>query len=91
MYDFLICERFILIDLFICRYGSTNIQILPNTAGIVDTGTTLFHLASDAFQAYTAASGAVLDQTTGLLKIDNPDSLQSLFFTIGDVSVGFSC
>ena len=76
--------------LFICRYGSTNIQILPNTAGIVDTGTTLVLLPTDAFNNYMAATGATLD-ANGMLKIDNPDSLQSLYFTIGDVSVDFSC
>ena len=66
------------------RYGDST-TILEETAGIVDTGTTLLYLASDAFEAYEKATGGVLDQTTGLLKIteDQYNSLQSLFFTIG--------
>ncbi|KAH7913162.1 acid protease [Hygrophoropsis aurantiaca] len=48
-------------------YGSQT--ILSLTAGIVDTGTTLILLATDAYDAYVAATGAVADQATGLLKI----------------------
>jgi pepsin A len=64
-------------------YGST--VILSNTAGIVDTGTTLILIAtgryfilrqwnsakhnSDAFDKYQSATGAIFDQATGLLKI----------------------
>ncbi|PIL28864.1 transporter [Ganoderma sinense ZZ0214-1] len=65
------------------RYGNDT-PILSQTAGIVDTGTTLILLASDAFAAYKNATGAVTDTTTGLLKITNDQyaNLQSLFFTI---------
>ncbi|VDB86597.1 unnamed protein product [Peniophora sp. CBMAI 1063] len=58
--------------------------ILPLTAGIVDTGTTLLMLATDAFNNYTAATGAVLDGTTGLLTVTPTqfNNLESLFFTI---------
>lgn len=39
------------------------------SAGIVDTGTTLVLLASQAFGAYATAAGAVLDSATGLLRV----------------------
>ncbi|KDR84345.1 hypothetical protein GALMADRAFT_708895 [Galerina marginata CBS 339.88] len=65
------------------RYGEST-TILPNTAGIVDTGTTLVLLATDAFNTYKSATGAILDSTTGLLSItpDQYAKLQSLFFTV---------
>ncbi|KAJ6507706.1 acid protease [Mycena vitilis] len=67
-------------------YGTSSTPILNLTAGIVDTGTTLLLLATDAFQAYQQATGATADQTTGLLTItdDQFSNLQSLFFKIGD-------
>lgn len=44
-------------------YGSNNTPLLPEaTAGIVDTGTTLLYIATDAFQAYQQATQATLDQ-----------------------------
>ncbi|KAJ6561817.1 acid protease [Mycena capillaripes] len=66
-------------------YG-TDTQILNLTAGIVDTGTTLLLLATDAFQAYQQATGATADQTTGLLTVTDSQfaDMQSLFFQIGD-------
>ncbi|TCD70209.1 hypothetical protein EIP91_004389 [Steccherinum ochraceum] len=65
-------------------YGN-NTTILDSTAGIVDTGTTLLLLATDAFQAYEKATGGKLDNTTGLLTITEQqfENLQSLFFNIG--------
>jgi len=64
-------------------YGGTT--ILSSTAGIVDTGTTLILLATDAFNAYQAATGGTPDQATGLLKISNAqyDALKPLNFNIG--------
>ncbi|EIM81431.1 family A1 protease [Stereum hirsutum FP-91666 SS1] len=61
--------------------------ILESTAGIVDTGTTLIMIATDAFQAYEKATGATMDNTTGLLSITESqfEKLQSLFFNIGGV------
>ncbi|EKM51654.1 uncharacterized protein PHACADRAFT_31478 [Phanerochaete carnosa HHB-10118-sp] len=61
-----------------------NQTLLSNTAGIVDTGTTLVELASDAFATYQNLTGAVLDSTTGLLTISSAqlDNLPSLFFII---------
>ena len=66
-------------------YGSDT--VLPLTAGIVDTGTTLLLLATDAYDAYTAATGATPDSSTGLLSITPEQfaALESLFFTIGGV------
>ncbi|KAJ6611444.1 acid protease [Mycena sp. CBHHK59/15] len=65
-------------------YG-TDTTILSLTAGIVDTGTTLLLLATDAFQAYQQATGATADSATGLLTVTNEqfDQMQSLFFQIG--------
>ena len=65
-------------------YGQSS-SLLSGSAGIVDTGTTLLLIATDAFQKYQQATGATLDQTTGLLKLTQQQSsnLQSLFFTIG--------
>ncbi|KAG1735331.1 aspartic peptidase domain-containing protein [Suillus paluster] len=67
-------------------YGSTS--ILTKTAGIVDTGTTLILIATDAFDTYKSKTGASLDNTTGLLKIssDQYNQLSSLYFTIGSVT-----
>ncbi|KAI0648160.1 acid protease [Trametes meyenii] len=66
-------------------YGEDGTPLLSSTAGIVDTGTTLLLLATDAFQAYQRATGATLDNATGLLTLTNAQfaDLQSLFFNIG--------
>lgn len=63
-------------------YGNT--AILSNTAGIVDTGTTLLYIASDAFDRYISATGAVEDETTGLYTITSSQysALQTLNFEI---------
>lgn len=66
------------------RYG-TSTSILSNTAGIVDTGTTLTLIATgayagpklsastkcflDALARYQTATGAVFDDVTGLLQL----------------------
>ncbi|KAM5531960.1 hypothetical protein V8D89_014360 [Ganoderma adspersum] len=74
-------------------YGDnyTRTQILAQTAGITDTGSTLLLLATDAYEAYKNATGAVEDANTGLLKItlDQLEDLQSLFFTIGSETYEF--
>ncbi|KAH7917667.1 acid protease [Leucogyrophana mollusca] len=61
--------------------------ILSETAGIVDTGTTLIALASDAFARYQAATGGTMDDNTGLLKISTEQyvALKTLTFTIGGI------
>ncbi|EKM50006.1 uncharacterized protein PHACADRAFT_200857 [Phanerochaete carnosa HHB-10118-sp] len=71
-------------------YGNT--PILNNSAGIMDTGTTLILLATDAFNMYQQLTGAVLDESTGLLTITPAqyDNLQSLFFTIGGCTFEFN-
>ncbi|KAJ7354291.1 aspartic peptidase domain-containing protein, partial [Mycena albidolilacea] len=76
-------------------YGTTS--ILASTAGIVDTGSTLIHLATDGtllsfccdqFNKYKSATGGVLDATTGLLTITATQyaALQNLNFIIGGVT-----
>lgn len=67
-------------------YGRST--ILSETAGIVDTGTTLVQIASDAFNLYQTATGAVMDETTGLLMVTSSQyaKLQTLTFKIGGKS-----
>jgi len=59
--------------------------ILPITAGVVDTGSTLVLLASDAFQKYQQKTGAVMDNSTKLLRVTKAQfsSLPSLFIFYG--------
>ncbi|KAF8264805.1 aspartic peptidase A1 [Lactarius quietus] len=68
------------------KYGT--ITILSTTAGIVDTGTTLIMIATDAFNRYQSVTGAVFDKGTGLLKISSAQysDLQPLVFTAGGTS-----
>ncbi|THH08352.1 hypothetical protein EW145_g2760 [Phellinidium pouzarii] len=68
------------------KYGTTT--ILSETAGIVDTGTTLLLIASNAFSAYQKATGAVADENTGLLRLTTAQfaKVESLTFTIGGTS-----
>jgi hypothetical protein len=68
------------------RYGTST--ILPLNAGIVDTGTTLILIASDAFAQYVSLTGAVFDNSVGLLSITPAQyaNLKSLFFVTGGVS-----
>jgi pepsin A len=71
-------------------YGSST--ILSATAGIVDTGTTLILIATDAFAKYQSATGATLDHTTGLLMITSEQyaNLKTLNFNIGGTSYGLT-
>ncbi|KAG5728929.1 Polyporopepsin [Termitomyces sp. T112] len=64
---------------------SENMPLLRLSAGIVDIGTTLLLLASDAFKFYRRAAGAEEDPTTGLLTVTEAQfaEMESLFFTIG--------
>ncbi|KAG6813704.1 hypothetical protein H0H92_008111 [Tricholoma furcatifolium] len=68
----------------VITYGTTK---LLASAGIVDTGTTLVQLATDAFNVYRNATGAVLDSKTGLLRITEAQfaKVKSLFFVISGV------
>ncbi|KAG2156946.1 aspartic proteinase [Suillus bovinus] len=65
-------------------YGSTT--ILSETAGIVDTGTTLILIASNAFSAYQSGTGAIEDETTGLFRITSTQysALVNLNFNVGN-------
>ena len=65
-------------------------KLLSGSAGIVNTGTTLLMITTDAFQKYQKATGATMDEMTGLLTISESqfEKLQSLFFNIG---VSWSC
>lgn len=69
-------------------YGTSGTTVLSSTAGIVDTGTTLVLIATNAYDKYVSLTGASLDESTGLLKISSTkySSLQSLFFNIGGIS-----
>jgi cathepsin E len=66
-------------------YGGTT--ILSNGAGITDSGTFLILIASNAFDAYQKASGGVIDNDSGLLRITSSqyDGLQNLYFVISGV------
>ncbi|KIL59248.1 hypothetical protein M378DRAFT_14952 [Amanita muscaria Koide BX008] len=67
-------------------YGTTT--VLASTAGIVDTGTTLILIASNAFSTYKSLTGGVLDANTGLLKItaSQYSALKPLNFNINGVT-----
>lgn len=69
--------------------------ILSTTAGIVDTGTTLILIATDAFNRYASVIGAVFDGRVGLLSIPAAKyaNLKSLYFVTrtGVSSTFFFC
>lgn len=66
-------------------YGKAGKEILKSGSGIVDTGSTLVLLATEAFNVYTNTTGAKVDEGAGLLKIENQDyeRLESLYFKVG--------
>ena len=66
-------------------YGSSGANVLSSTAGILDTGTTLTLLATDAFNRYKQLTGATYDSRTGLHMLTNAQfqNLQSLYFQVG--------
>ncbi|KAG2365280.1 aspartic peptidase domain-containing protein [Suillus spraguei] len=65
-------------------YGNTD--ILLRTAGVIDTGNDFIYIAYDAYGRYQAATGAIFDRPTGLLRITphQYDVLQALNFHIGN-------
>lgn len=65
--------------------GGAAVGILGQNAGIVDTGTTLVLLATDAFDKYRSATGATMDETTGLLSLPaaSYNRLKPLNFKVG--------
>ncbi|KZO98042.1 aspartic proteinase [Calocera viscosa TUFC12733] len=68
------------IDQSITMGGET---IMTTTAGIVDTGTTLLYLPENTYNSYVSATGATVDENTGLLTVGSESDLESLYFTIG--------
>nr|VWP02631.1 Plp [Ganoderma boninense] len=85
-------SEFVGIDQSITFGSADGPTVLASTSGVTDTGTTLLLIATDAFNTYQTLTGATLDSTTGLLRLD-PDqvgSLQSLFFHIGDNVLEFT-
>lgn len=71
-------------------YGTT--EIMASDAGIVDTGTTLVYLPSDAFASYINSTGGVLDDATGLYSITPAQyaALDTLNFNIGGTTFGLT-
>jgi cathepsin E len=71
-------------------YGTTTIQ--STTAGIVDTGTTLVLISTNAFKQYEKLTGGVNDANTGLLKVTSAQfaKLETLSFDISGVSFGLT-
>ncbi|KAK2465535.1 hypothetical protein APHAL10511_002427 [Amanita phalloides] len=71
-------------------YGTTT--ILSTTAGIVDTGTTLILIATDAFNTYKSQTGGVMDSATKLLKITSSQysDLKTLNFIVNGVTYGLT-
>ena len=80
------------IDQSITYGSSSGSTVLSSTAGIVDTGTTLLLIATDAFRRYVSLTGAVQDNATGLLRISSANyaNLQSLFLNVGGTSYEFT-
>ncbi|KAJ4473163.1 family A1 protease [Lentinula aciculospora] len=66
-------------------YGGA--EIMASAIGVVDTGTTLNYIPTDAFNAYINSTGGIFDQATGLYEIteEQYNSLDDLVFTIGGV------
>ncbi|KAG2357881.1 aspartic peptidase domain-containing protein, partial [Suillus spraguei] len=64
-------------------YG--NMDILENTAGVVNCGCTFVYIASDAFERYETVTGGIPNAATGLLQISlvQYHALRNLNFHIG--------
>ncbi|KAL1745801.1 aspartic peptidase domain-containing protein [Schizophyllum fasciatum] len=73
-------------------YGEHGATLMKDCAGIVDTGTTLLMIATDAFEAYKKDTGAKMDEVTGLLTVTEEQfkHLKSLFFKIGGTTFEFT-
>ncbi|KAG2354919.1 hypothetical protein BDR07DRAFT_1304712 [Suillus spraguei] len=67
-------------------YGTTNINILDDTTGIVDCGFTFLYVASDAYEKYKDLTGGMVNPANDLLRIspDQYNALQDLNFHIGE-------
>lgn len=77
-------SEFFGVDASFVQSGST----LLASSGIVDTGTTLLLLATDAFNAYVAKTGAVFDNNVGLFRVTRAQfaTLPTLNIVIGGVT-----
>ncbi|KZV75451.1 family A1 protease [Peniophora sp. CONT] len=64
------------------KYGSS--LILNSSAGFVDTGTTINHLATDIYHEYAMKTGGIRDEATGMLIIteEQYEELESMYFII---------
>ncbi|KAF7297281.1 Peptidase A1 domain-containing protein [Mycena indigotica] len=62
-------------------------EIMAHCAGISDTGTTLVMLPSQSFSRYMEKTGAVMDETTGLLTVTDEQyaNMKSMMFKINGV------
>ncbi|KZT04938.1 aspartic peptidase A1 [Laetiporus sulphureus 93-53] len=71
-------------------YGDT--VILEETSGIIDTGTTLILLATDAFNEYKSLTGAEMDNNVEMLKItrEQYSQLKSMYFNINGIKYEFT-
>ncbi|KAG2352026.1 aspartic peptidase domain-containing protein, partial [Suillus spraguei] len=71
-------------------YGG--VDILEDTAGVVNCGCTFLWIASDAFERYEAATGGIKNAATGLLQIslDQYNALRDLNFHIGGAVYEFT-
>ncbi|KAG6819635.1 hypothetical protein H0H93_009987 [Arthromyces matolae] len=70
-------------------YGK-DLQLLNSTAaGIVDTGSPLLYIATDAYNAYADAVGAVFDDDVGLLRLNATQAaaLKSIYLNINGVQL----
>ncbi|KAG1754942.1 aspartic peptidase domain-containing protein [Suillus paluster] len=72
-------------------YGSTTL-FSATAAGIVDTGTSLIYIATDAFNKYKSATGATVDLSVGLLTLTLTQygALNDLNFHIGNTAYSFT-
>ncbi|KAJ6551049.1 acid protease [Mycena vulgaris] len=70
-------------------YGSTS--ILRQTAGIIDTGSTLIYLAHGAYLLYESLTKARLDPSTGLLTVPSMSNLQNLIVKMGSPAHYLGC
>jgi len=69
-----------------------NTTLLAQTSGIVDTGTTLILIATQAFNLYQNVTGAVVDPVTGLLTVTEAQfaALPPLNFVVGGTTFSLS-
>lgn len=72
------------------RYGEEDGVMIFDGPAVIDTGSTLLGMTPASFQNYMRATNAIMDDNTGLLRVDEPESLKSLYFQIGDIHYEFT-